>query len=231
MNIAVIPARGGSKRILKKNIRTFCGRPMIQYSIDAALATKQFDRVIVSTDSDEIAELSLSLGAEVPFRRPANLADDLTPTIPVIRHAVEWIVENGVSVEYACCLYATAPFVMPDDLVRGLDLLQSNPLLRFSIPVTTFPFPIFRGLTVDDGQIKMIWPAYEQTRSQDLPEAWHDAGQFYWGTADAWQSESGLYSAMSAAIPIPRARVQDIDSEEDWQKAEAMYTMLCNAEN
>ena len=226
MKVAIIPARGGSKRIPGKNVRDFCGQPIIKYSIDAAARSKIFDRVIVSTDCDTVAAVSKQLGAEVPFRRPRELADDHTPTLPVIRHAVEALREGGDKVKFACCLYATAPFVRSDDLIAGYRILESNRDGEFSVPVTTFPFPIFRGFKIEQERIKMIWPEHLETRSQDLLEAWHDAGQFYWGTAQAWRTANGIFSADCLPIRIPRWRVQDIDSEEDWLRAEILYESL-----
>ncbi|WP_286765748.1 MULTISPECIES: pseudaminic acid cytidylyltransferase [Rhodopirellula] len=226
MIIAVIPARGGSKRLPGKNIRDFCGQPIIKYSITAAIDSGVFDRVIVTTDSQEIGDVAKACGAEIPFHRPAELSDDHTPTIAVIRHAVETLQQSGDAVDFACCIYATAPFVQSDDLKQGLKQLQSGDG-EFAFPVTTFPFPIMRSLKIDDDQIKMIWPEHEMSRSQDLVEAWHDAGQFYWGTSEAWKTASGLYSANCLPIRIPRWRVQDIDTEEDWNRAQLMHQALC----
>ncbi|TWU37668.1 CMP-N,N'-diacetyllegionaminic acid synthase [Novipirellula aureliae] len=226
MNIAVIPARGGSKRIPGKNIREFCGQPIIKYSIDAAKQTKLFDRIIVSTDCPEISKVAVENGAEVPFVRPPELSDDFTPTIPVVRHAVNWICQNDRTVHYACCLYATAPFVQSEDMIRGMQKLEASPDASFAFSVTTFAFPIFRALQVHDERVSMFWPEHESTRSQDLPEAFHDAGQFYWGTTDAWMKDTQLFSSQSIPISIPRYRVQDIDTLEDWQRAERMYEAI-----
>ena len=228
MIIAVIPARGGSKRLPRKNIRSFCGRPVIAYSIDAARESRLFDRIIVSTDDDEVAAVATELGAEVPFRRPAELADDFTPTIPVIRHAVQQLSTPQTKVTHACCIYATAPFVASASLQQAFALLQDDAQLDFAFPITTFPFPIFRSLKQTNHRVEMFFPQHEKTRSQDLPEAWHDVGQFYWGTAQAWQTCDGIFSARTAGIPIPRYRVQDIDTEEDWRRAELMYQMLAS---
>jgi N-acylneuraminate cytidylyltransferase len=223
MILAVIPARGGSKRIPHKNIREFCGQPIIGYSIQAALNSGVFDRVIVSTDCDKIAGVAKQCGAEVPFTRPAELSDDHTPTIPVIDHAVNWYQERGEAVDYACCIYATSPFVQVADLKMGLSKLTEKPGAEFLFPVTTFPFPIFRALEIKSDKIEMIWPANEVARSQDLPEAYHDAGQFYWGTSKAWTQNEGIYSSHALPLKIPRSRVQDIDTPEDWNRAEMMY--------
>ena len=226
MRVAVIPARAGSKRIPGKNMRPFCGQPIIQYSIQAALQAAVFDRVIVSTDSDQIAELAIAAGADVPFRRPAELADDFTPTLPVIRHAINAVNTTADPIEFCCCLYPTAPFVTVSDLLLGLEKLQQHPAAEFAFPITTFSYPIFRSLQFDGDTLEMFFPEYENTRSQDLPEAWHDAGQFYWGTARAWQEATGIFSSASVGIRIPRYRVQDIDTLEDWVRAEAMFRAL-----
>lgn len=225
--IAIIPARGGSKRIPRKNIRPFHGRPMMAWSIGVALASKLFDAVIVSTDDDEVASVAVECGAEVPFRRPAELAKDYVPTVPVIRHALSWWEENRGPVKFACAIGATAPFLRAEDLARGRQALELDPSLEFATGVTSFPFSIFRALRMGaGGHISMFWPEHELTRSQDLTEAWHDAGQFDWGTCDAWRNHDGTFSARSVGIKIPRNRVQDIDTLEDWTRAEALFRAL-----
>lgn len=224
MNIAIIPARGGSKRIPLKNIRPFCGKPIIAHSIDTALQSGLFSSVIVSTDDEKIAEIARECGAEIPFIRPTELSDDLTGTTPVLRHGLEWCLENGRPVEAICGLYATSPFTTVEDLQRGFDCLSKAPA-AFSI--TTFPYPIYRGLSVDgQGQAKLIWPEHLKSRSQDLPEAHHDCGQFYWATRDFLLSDKDFMDGEGHGIQIPRHRVQDIDTEEDWVRAELMYRLL-----
>lgn len=225
MILAVIPARGGSKRIPGKNTREFCGRPVIAYSIAAAVESGVFDHVIVSTDCEQTAAVARELGATVPFMRPAELSDDHTPTIPVIRHAVIAMSDLIGPVTHACCIYATAPFVSAVDIRSGLQVLQQTNGAEFAFPVTTFPFPIFRSLKMSGNHVEMFYPEHELTRSQDLPEAWHDAGQFYWGTSAAWRDRNGIFSAQSLGIPLPRHRVQDIDTEEDWIRAERMFRL------
>jgi pseudaminic acid cytidylyltransferase len=225
MRVAIIPARGGSKRIPRKNIRPFLGRPIIAYSIDAAHRSGLFDKVVVSTDDVEISEIARSCGADVPFFRPDELSDDQTPTIPVVRHAIDWLDQNVGRVATACCIYATCPFVRPETLVRGYDVLVDQGT-EFAFPVTTFPFPIFRALKIANGRTEMFWPEHELTRSQDLVESYHDAGQFYWGTAAAYRQNSGIFSANSAPVTIPRYLVQDIDTLEDWTRAEHMFRAL-----
>ncbi|MEI4233860.1 pseudaminic acid cytidylyltransferase [Roseovarius sp. D22-M7] len=218
MTLCVIPARGGSKRLPRKNIRQFCGSPMIAWPIRAAIAAGCFDRIVVSTDDDEIAEVAEGSGAEAPFRRGAELADDHTPTVPVIADAVTRL--NIAARTPVCCLYATAPFVAPADLQAGLRRLQDTGA-PFVLSVTTYAFPIQRALRRDaSGGIEMLDPARMQTRSQDLEEAWHDAGQFYWGRAESWTRGLGVFEAGAQGLAVPRHRVQDIDTEEDWQRAE-----------
>ena len=244
MIVAVIPARGGSKRIPGKNSKLFCGKPILQYSIDAALQANLFDYVMVSTDCPQLAELAIRLGAEVPFLRPASLADDFTPTIAVIRQAIAaleaWPQRSmrfsefrpQSKIEFCCCLYPTAPFIQASNLRRGFEQLRDDGALDFALTVTTYAFPVFRAFIQDNQRLQMLFPEHEQTRSQDLPEVWHDAGQFYWGRAEAWKMTNGPFSAASAGIPIPRMRVQDIDTPEDWERAELMYqTMQQNSQH
>jgi pseudaminic acid cytidylyltransferase len=223
MRLAVIPARGGSKRIPRKNIKAFGGLPMIAWSIRAAIQSQCFDRIIVSTDDDEIAAVAQHHGAEVPFVRPAHLSDDHTGTIPVIAHAIGWQNQLGQAATEVCCLYATAPFVQAADLQRGLQVLQSTGA-DYAFSVTSYAFPIQRAIRITaDQRVDMFQPEHFNTRSQDLPEAWHDAGQFYWGQAHAWLSGQPLFSQGSAPVPLPRHRVQDIDTPEDWERAEWMF--------
>ena len=226
MRIAVIPARGGSKRIPRKNVRPFCGRPMIAWPIGVARESGLFDRVIVSTDDAEIAETARGLGAEVPFMRPAELADDHAGTIPVIAHATRWAREQGWQVEALCCIYPTAPMISPDDLAEGLRLLDQG-THDFVFSATDFASPIFRSFVqAEGGGVEMIFPEHFNSRSQDLPRALHDAAQFYWGRPDAWLSAETLFGARSAALLIPPWRVQDIDTPEDWVRAEALFRAL-----
>lgn len=226
MKIAIIPARGGSKRILRKNIKLFCGKPMIAWSIEAALQSACFDHVVVSTDDAEIAEVARQYGATVPFMRPAELSDDYTGTIPVIRHAIEWFNRQGQRIEEACCLYATAPFVSADDLRRGLGVLQGNDC-DYVFSVTSYAFPVQRALRLtEQGRVAMLNPEHFNTRSQDLDEAYHDAGQFYWGCAEAWLHGKMIFSPDSLPVLLPRHRVQDIDTPEDWVRAEWLFKAM-----
>ncbi|RLQ22220.1 pseudaminic acid cytidylyltransferase [Seongchinamella sediminis] len=226
MNVAIIPARGGSKRIPRKNIKPFCGKPIITWSIEAALLSGCFDRVVVSTDNNEIAAVARSVGAEVPFERPADLSNDHAPTIPVIAHAIEWIKHNYGSVDYACCIYATAPFVRAEDLNRGLGVLV-NSGANFAFTVTSYASPIQRAVRINSkNRVEMFNPENFSFRSQDMEEAFHDAAQFYWGRADAWLAEETIFSANAAPVILPRYQVQDIDTDEDWLRAELMFQSL-----
>lgn len=258
MTLCIIPARGGSKRIPRKNIKPFNGKPMIAHSIEAAQQAGCFERIVVSTDSTEIAAVAREYGAETPFARPSELADDFTATGAVMRHAVavllaERLPESEGSelrqnergglrcslnahrqfsaslnepLPEICCLYATAPFVRPADLQRGLNTLRQYGG-DYAFGVTSFPFPIQRALRLD-GQsgVSMFQPENFAVRSQDLPEAWHDAGQFYWGTAEAWLAQKPIFNSRSTAVKLPRYRVQDIDTPEDWVRAEMMWRVL-----
>ncbi len=226
MKLAVIPARGGSKRIPRKNIKPFCGKPMIAWSIDAAVASNCFDRIIVSTDDPEIADVAKKCGAEVPFMRPQLLADDHAGTIPVIKHAIDQVSMTGESPDFVCCLYATAPFVRAEDLRLGLEKLQ-NADADYAFSVTSYAFPVQRAIRLtSEGRIAMLNPEHFNTRSQDLEEAFHDAGQFYWGKADAWLAEKVLFDSGSVPVVLPRHRVQDIDVEEDWLRAEWLFKAM-----
>lgn len=224
--VAIIPARGGSKRIPRKNIKPFCGKPMIVWSIEAARQSGCFDQIIVSTDDAEIAEVARVHGAAVPFMRPADLADDHTATIPVIAHAIDWMNSHADPVEQVCCLYATAPFVTADDIRTGQRLLTES-LCDFAFSVTSYAFPIQRAVRITaQGGIEMFSPEHFNTRSQDLEEAYHDAGQFYWGRADAWLEGRMIFSPNSRPVVLPRHRVQDIDTEEDWLRAEWLFKAM-----
>lgn len=229
MKLAIIPARGGSKRIPHKNIRPFAGKPIIAYSIQAALECKLFDKVIVSTDDEKIANIARQFGAETPFLRPANLADDYTGTNAVVKHAISWFIEQGEEVQYACCIYATAPFLQTRYLQQGFEKLNNSDK-AFVFSVTTFPFPIQRAIKIKtDGTVKAFFPGNNEKRSQDLEEAYHDAGQFYWGKAESFLQDIEMFSESSLPVVLPRYLVQDIDTLEDWTRAELMYKAYLNA--
>lgn len=226
MKVAIIPARGGSKRIPRKNIKEFCGKPMIAYSIEAAIESGCFDRVIVSTDDTEIAKVAQAYNAEVPFIRPEELSNDHAGTIPVIQHAVNWLIEQGEAPEFVCCLYATAPFITPEAIKQGLQQLEdTNAAYAFS--ATSYAFPIQRAFRIKPSLgVEMFEPKQFDTRSQDLEEAYHDAGQFYWGTKEAWLTEKVIFGPESTPVILPRHRVQDIDTSEDWQRAELLFKAM-----
>lgn len=226
MNIAIIPARGGSKRIPRKNIKEFHGKPMIAYSIEAAQQSGCFDKVIVSTDDQEIADVALKYGAEVPFLRPADIADDFATTMDVMQHAINWCINQQRPISKVCCIYATAPFVLPEYIKQGLKEISAENV-EYAFSATTFPFAIQRAITLDkNGSVSMFSPEYANTRSQDLPEAYHDAGQFYWGKASAFLSGKAIFAEHSKAVILPRKRVQDIDTPEDWELAESLFSVL-----
>lgn len=221
--IAIIPARGDSKRIPGKNVREFCGKPLLVYSIEAALETGIFERVIVSTDCEEIARVARKHGAETPFIRPENLADDHIGIGAAVDHAIGLLASAGQSIDYACCIFATAPLMKSTDLVRGLDAIKETREYSGSLSVTTFDFPVQRALRVDEhGALNMIQPEYQMTRSQDLEETYHDAGQFFWMRMENGKPASGLQKA----VFVDRYRVQDIDTPEDWRMAECQYRAL-----
>lgn len=222
MNVAIIPARGGSKRIPRKNIREFFGKPMIAWSIEAALNSECFDRVIVSTDDDEIAEIAEKFGAEAPFRRPAILSDDYTATRPVINHSIEQIEILYGRPDYVCCIYATAPLLDSATIKAAYAELEKKDL-DFVFSAGAFSYPIQRAFRkTPNGHPQRLWPETKHTRSQDLEECYHDAGQFYWGKRKAFLDNCDPISDRSLAYMLPTQNVQDIDTEDDWQRAEIL---------
>lgn len=226
MKLCVIPARGGSKRIPRKNIKPFCGKPIIAWSIEAAIKSNSFDKIIVSTDDDEIADVAQNWGAEVPFLRPSELSNDYIGTSDVVSHAIKWHINNGNKIKEVCCLYATAAFVEANDLNKGLKLLEENEI-DYVFSVTSYAFPIQRAIEItDNNRIKMCNPKYYDIRSQDLKPCWHDAGQFYWAYTDTWLENKPIFNSSSIPIILPRYRVQDIDTNEDWKCAELMFKSL-----
>ena len=221
--VAIIPARGGSKRIARKNLKPFDGVPIIVRSIRTALESGLFERVVVSTDDEEIARVARAHGADVPFLRPAELADDFTGTAAVIVHALQQL----PGFDYACCVYATAPLLQARYLRQGFDLLEQRADKSFAFSVSSFGFPVQRALTLDgQGALTALYPEFRNTRSQDLPEAFQDAGQFYWGRSEAWLRGEVLFSPASLPVIVPRHLVQDIDTPEDWTRAEYLYAAL-----
>jgi N-acylneuraminate cytidylyltransferase len=226
MKIAVIPARGSSKRIPRKNIRDFCGKPIIAWSIEAARSSGLFEHVVVSTDDEEISALAQRCGAEVPFVRPADLSDDLAGTTEVIAHATRWALDSGWGVSAVCCIYATAPFVQPRDLKRGLEGLESGDW-DFTLAATEYPSSILRAFRrLPGGGLEMFFPEHFRARSQDLPPALHDAAQFYWGRPDAWTESRAIFGRRSMPILLPHWRVQDIDTDDDWRRAELLWRLI-----
>ena len=221
--IAVIPARGGSKRIPRKNIKPFCGKPMIVYSIEAAIRAGIFDEIIVSTDDEEIADIAKNAGASVPFIRPKELSDDYTATGAVVEHAIKFLQARGDRIKFVCTIYATAPLIDEFYIKLGLEKLRaSNAKNAFSC--TSMPFPIWRTFKIaKDGRCEMFWRENFAKRSQDLEEAYQDAGQFYWTNLDAPSSDEIFFGRDSIAIVLPRHLVQDIDTPQDWIRAEFLY--------
>ncbi len=225
MNIAIIPARGGSKRIPRKNIKSFCGKPMLAWAINAAKISGLFDHVIVSTDDSEIAAVAKEQGAETPFMRPDDLADDLTPTVPVIAHAVSACLDLGWTFDYACCIYPGTPFLQITDLVKSLNLIQEQDV-DFVYPVTEYAHPVQRAMRqLPNGKMQFLNPQFELTRTQDLETAFHDAGQFYWGKVSSWLAHKKMHTD-GLGMPIPNWRVVDIDTMDDWQRAELIFKSM-----
>lgn len=224
-SVAIITARGGSKRIPRKNIKNFSGRPIIQYSIDAALASGIFDEVMVSTEDVEIAAIAKKMGATVPFLRSINTAGDFATTAEVLIDVLAQYKEIEKQFAYGCCIYPTAPFVTADKLKKAYHLLVDNKADSV-IPVTRFSFPIWRSFKMEDGKLAYNWPENASKRSQDLPPAFHDCGQFYFFDIAKFLTTKSLVSANTNALEVPESEVQDIDNEEDWKIAEIKYSFL-----
>ena len=223
--LAVVPARGGSKRIPRKNIRAFAGRPMIEYAIAAARETGLFTRVVVSTDDAEIADLARGAGAQVPFVRPAELADDITPTVPVVAHAIAECAARGWEADLVCCIYPGVPLLRPADIVRAHAEAMSGEPGHYVFPLVEYPSPVQRALRRgSDGRVAPLYPEFALTRTQDLEPAYHDAGQFYWGESALWLDGKTIHEN-GRGIVLPASRVVDIDTPEDWKRAEALYAV------
>lgn len=221
--LAVIPARGGSKRVPRKNVRPFAGRPMIGYAIQAALDAGVFGRIVVSTDDAEIADVASACGAEVPFTRPAALADDHAPTVPVIAHALDTLAVAADTP--VCCLYPGVPLLQPAELVQALHLLQAD-RPEYVFPVAAYPSPVQRALLREaDGRSRPMQPEHTQTRTQDLQPAFFDAGQFYWALAATWRAGLSIH-AHARTLVVPEWRSVDIDTPDDWTRAEALYRVF-----
>ena len=222
MNIAVIPARGGSKRIPRKNVKDFGGRPMIAWAIAAALESRMFDQVVVSTDDAEIAEIARKYGAETPFVRPAELANDTAGTVPVIAHAIRELGRSGISADFAACVYPCTPFLRAADLTEAFELLKVSGE-DFVYPVVEYPHPTFRAMRrTPGGKMEFVFPECEMMRTQDMEKTYHDAGQFYWGKASAWLEEKRMHTA-GVGMVVPSWRFVDVDTEDDWRRAELFF--------
>jgi len=228
--LAIITARGGSKRIPRKNIKSFLGKPIIQYSIEEANNARCFDEVMVSTDDREIAEMSVSMGAAVPFQRSAETSDDHSTTADVIIEVLESYKKIGKEFDYCCCIYPTAPFVTAFKLQEAYNKLIDSGA-ESVVPIVRFGFPILRSFKISDGLIKMNWPEYMTARSQDLPPSFHDCGQFYFLRVDSFLKNKKLFTDFTVPIEMPESEVQDIDNEEDWKVAEIKYTFLLQKMN
>ncbi len=226
MNVAVIPARGGSKRIPRKNIRKFSGKPIIAYSIEKALLSNLFDKVIVSTDNDEINSIAKQFGAEVPFKRSAQLSDDYAGTTEVVAHAIKWMENQGWTLNGVCCIYPTAPLLDVELLKISYDIFIKGKW-DYVFSAAEYVYPVERSFKVlDNNGLNMLIPENFNRRSQDLTSTFHDAGQFYWGTPETWVAERPIFSERSTIIKLPTYRVADIDTEEDWKRAELLYKIL-----
>lgn len=222
----IIPARGGSKRIPRKNVIDFHGKPLIAWSILSAIESGCFERVVVSTDDQEIAEIAKQYGAETPFMRPNDLADDFTGTIEVIQHAIEFVEQQGNSADFYCCIYATAPLLKARFLSEAYDKLQTF-LDAFVFSATEYNYPIQRSFKIkDDGRMEFMFPEFAMTRSQDLVNVYHDAGQFYWANADTWKNSKSILNETSVPVLLPSYYVQDIDTLEDLKRAEALFAAI-----
>ena len=225
MRIAVIPARGGSKRVPRKNIKLFCGQPIISWSIIAAKESKVFDKIIVSTEDAEVAEIAREWGAETPFMRPPYLADDMTGTVPVIAHAVSSCIQLGLNIDWACCIYPCSPLIRPSDLNDAMRLALNNNV-DFVYPVTHYAHPVQRAMEMNaDGSMSFLHPECELARTQDLDVLLHDAGQFYVGKSQAWLDQKRMHTG-GIGMKIPNWRVVDIDTLDDWKRAELIFTNL-----
>ena len=223
--VAIITARGGSKRIPRKNIKSFLGYPIIKYSIDAAFKAGCFDEVMVSTDDREIAKIAESLGAKVPFFRSEATSNDMTGTAEVIEEVILEYKKRNKNFEYCCCIYPTAPFISPKKLLDGYNLLAESDADSV-IPVVKFGYPLQRAFKMEDEKLAMIWPENYSARSQDLTAAYHDSGQFYWLRSENFLNSGKIFTSNSLPIELPESEVQDIDTEEDWKIAEIKYRIL-----
>ncbi len=224
-SIAIITARGGSKRLPKKNIKDFCGKPIIAYSIIAALESQCFDEVMVSTDSEEIAGIAKQYGAKVPFLRSEKTSNDFATTADVVLEVLNKYIRGGYVYEYACCIYPTAPFVTDAKLKAAQEILLKGDADTV-MPVTAFSFPPQRGLVVRDGEITPMYPEYMLKRSQDLPRVYHDCGQFYYFKVDRFLENKNIMGRHTVPVFVDEMEVQDIDNETDWRLAELKFKIM-----
>ena len=223
--IAIITARGGSKRIPKKNIKEFYGKPILAYSIEAALESKVFDEVMVSTDDNEIASIAKTYGAKVPFMRSNRTSDDYATTVEVLLEVLEEYKKRGCTFDKMCCIYPTAPFVTGEKLRNAMKLLD-NPEIDSVMPVIPFSFPPMRGMYIKEGKLTYCNPDYVTVRSQDIETMYHDCGQFYCAKVEIFMREHRLVTDKTAAFVLPEREVQDIDTMEDWKLAELKYKLF-----
>ncbi|PQV49649.1 N-acylneuraminate cytidylyltransferase [Jejuia pallidilutea] len=228
-NLAIIPARGGSKRIPKKNIKSFLGTPIIAYSIISAIQSSLFDEVMVSTDDDEIAKIALQYGAKVPFLRSKTNANDYAVLADVIEEVVLQYKANNKTFNNVCCILPTAPFITPTKITDGYNTLLKNSFDSV-FPVLEFSFPIQRSLKIENHKVEMVWHEFMNSRSQDLKPRYHDAGQFYWIKISSFMKEKKLFTSNSGALIISELHAQDIDTETDWKLAEIKYKLMLNAQ-
>ena len=223
--IAIIPARGGSKRIPRKNIKPFCGKPIVAYSIEAALKTKLFDEVMVSTDDAEIAEIAKKYGASVPFRRSAETANDYAILKDVLNEVIGEYQKRGKIFDQVCCILPTAPLISSEDLITGHSILEEKQCVSV-VPVVKYSYTIFRSLKIEDGRLVMNWPENYPKRSQDLPDAYHDAGLFYWYSRSYFEEKVPGFGEYACPLILSDEKVQDIDTEDDWKIAEFKYKFV-----
>lgn len=223
--VAIITARGGSKRIPRKNIRAFCGKPILAYSIEAALSAGIFDSVMVSTDDNEIAEIARSYGAEVPFMRSEATANDYAATNDVVKEVLDTYAKHGECFDIACCIYPTAPFLTGETLKKAVELLEENKADSV-IPVVRFGFPPQRSVVMEEGMLQFKWPEYMFSRSQDLQPFYHDVGQFYCMRTESFLAENRLFMTKTVPLELSEMEVQDIDNEVDWKLAELKYQLI-----
>ena len=224
MNFAIIPARGGSKRLRKKNIRDFCGKPVIAYAIENALSLGIFSEVIVTTDDPDIASISRDYGAQIPEMRPGNLSDDYATTLDVMKYAVANYVPKSENKNAVCCIYPTTPLLSPRFVLEGQQLFESGEW-DYVISATRYSHPIERAFTINrSGPVEVINPEYVFTRTQDLSDSFYDAGQFYWGERQTWITGKSMFLSRMTAVEIPKLQSIDIDTLEDWILAEHIYT-------